>query len=144
MTQGPVLAEWWQRLLARIIDMIVIGVVAAPFGSYNLRTTEAAGGSVSFNGSRFFALMLITILYYALMHGFLGKTLGKMALGLKVVKKGTTDQIALPNAFGRVIIEQVLWLTCIGGLLDNFFPLWDKDRQAIHDKVAGSQVIKAK
>ena len=135
---GLKLAGWGYRLVARIIDAILIGIISAPFGSFR---SNGSGVSVSFSGGRYFMVLVIGIVYTGLMHGLKGKTVGKMVMGLKVVKKGTTEKIEMGPAFVRSIVDGLLGATCILGLLDGLFPLWDKDKQAIHDKAASSQVI---
>jgi uncharacterized RDD family membrane protein YckC len=143
---GPQLAEWWQRLVAIIIDGILLSCVSAPFGTFRRATnTDGTTANFSLTGGKVFAPLVIGILYYGLMNGLLGKTLGKMALGIKVVSKGTDNLIGPGKGILRAVVSQLLWLVvCIGGLVDNLMPLWDKDRQSIHDKVAGSQVVKAR
>jgi uncharacterized RDD family membrane protein YckC len=67
-----------------------------------------------------------------------------MALGLKVVQKGGTEVIGVGKGILRAVVSQVLSFTCIGGILNGLWPLWDKDRQSLSDKVVSSQVVKAK
>jgi uncharacterized RDD family membrane protein YckC len=142
---GPQLAEWWQRLLAGIIDLVVTICVSAPFGTLKRGVnSDGTSANLSFTGTRFFVPLIIGGLYYGLMNGLLGKTLGKMALGIKTVNKGTTDVIGIGKGIGRGLLYAFGLSTCILGLVDILWPLWDKDRQAIHDKVVGSQVIKSR
>jgi uncharacterized RDD family membrane protein YckC len=144
-SSGPVLAEWWQRLVARFIDGLLLGCVTSLTGLAQIKRVDTGNGlEWKVQGGGFLLTIVIGTLYYGLMHGLRGQTLGKMALGLKVVKKGTAEKIEMGPAFIRAIVEQLLAATCILGLLDGLWPLWDKDRQAIHDKVATSQVIKAR
>jgi uncharacterized RDD family membrane protein YckC len=142
---GPQLAEWWQRLVARIIDGLLLGCVSSIAGLAQIKRVDSGNGMEwKVQGGGFFLTILIGTLYYGLMHGLRGQTLGKMALGLKVVKKGTAEKIEMGPSFIRALVDQLLSATCILGLLDGLWPLWDKDRQAIHDKVGGSQVIKTR
>ncbi len=53
------------------------------------------------------------------------------------------------RALGRAVVEEFLRLLnllfVLRGLvwvLDRLFPLWDKKRQTLHDKVAGSVVLR--
>lgn len=145
-TGGPVLAEWWQRLVARIIDGLILGCLGNFTGLGTFRRSTNSGGSTSFgfNGVGFIGAIVVGLLYYGLMHGLKGQTLGKMALGIKVVQKGTDTKLEMGPAFIRAGVDALLWATCIGGILDGLWPLWDKDRQAIHDKAGNSQVMKAR
>jgi uncharacterized RDD family membrane protein YckC len=136
------LAEWWQRLLARLIDGIILLVTFLPFGTYNRNSN---GARFEINGVKTFVPLIIALLYFGLMHGLLGKTVGKLALGLTVVKKGTNDKVELPMAFVRALIEVVMWAACwLPWLLSCLWPLWDKERRSLADMVASTQVIKAK
>jgi uncharacterized RDD family membrane protein YckC len=40
-------------------------------------------------------------------------------------------------------VQTVLWITCVGGLLDHLWPLWDQQKQSLHDKAAGTWVVRA-
>ena len=143
---GPALAEWWQRLLARIIDGIIAACVSAPFGTFS-RTTTVDGTNAAFRltGARVIPGLVFGLLYFGLMNGLLGKTLGKMAMGIKVVAKDTGNVIGAGKGLLRALIESVLWYICIiPGLINDLSPLWDSGRQAWHDKAVGSHVIKSR
>ena len=42
----------------------------------------------------------------------------------------------------RTLVEVVLALTVIGGILDILWPLWDQQNQTLHDKAAGTVVLR--
>lgn len=75
-----------RRIGAALIDLVVLGVlsflVAALFGG-----ASAGGGSVGFEltGGPALVLMAVVLGYYIVLEGVRGQTLGKMALGIKVV-----------------------------------------------------------
>ena len=78
-----------------------------------------------------------------------GKTLGRMALGIRVVRAN-----GKPIDFGYAMLREVVvkWLlfNVIAGsvtfglawLLDVLWPLWDEENRALHDMVVDSRVIK--
>jgi uncharacterized RDD family membrane protein YckC len=173
---GQPLAGWWIRLLARIIDGILFGIVVsivgfqlvAPdlmqdFQSYVDSVLDAAeAGSTAtpavpeeinsallrlglFNGIAF-------LVYELLMVKFLGGTLGKLITGLRVRLR---DQPG-PLPWSAAGIRSGVWagpglisgvgllgtLASLFTLLNGLWPLWDPKKQAIHDKVAKTNVVK--
>jgi len=103
-----------KRILATILDAIVIFVmlfvvgflIAIPFGAIR----EGAGDiSYSLNGLPaliWFVLSAVTIfLYYTLMEGYLGQTLGKMLLGIKVVREYNGGVPGLGAAALRTVLR---------------------------------------
>jgi len=84
-----------RRVVATIVDGLLFGllfaVMAAFFGT-TIRT-DAMGWSASMPALPTVAYALIVVLYYVLMEGYLGQTVGKMLLGIKVVGEGKGDQV---------------------------------------------------
>jgi uncharacterized RDD family membrane protein YckC len=78
-----------------------------------------------------------------------GQTVGMMAVGVRAVRAGSLETLGYGRALARALVEGVLRLVdlvffVLGlvWLLDMLFPLWDKKRQTLHDKVAGSVVLR--
>jgi uncharacterized RDD family membrane protein YckC len=167
-TTGPVgpggapLAEWWKRLVAAIIDGIILGIPSSILGSilfgglfaastptFNPNTGQIEGGSGFFMGflAAQGALILMNLIlsagYQIYLHTNRGQTVGKMAMKIKVVDMETGELIPYGRAGIRWGVQQALAIfTCgIGGLLDGLWPLWDQKRQALHDKPANTVVI---
>ncbi|MDA8372518.1 MAG: RDD family protein [Nocardiopsaceae bacterium] len=172
---GVRLAEWWKRLLARIIDVLVLlipafilqfiiaigylGIVGV--GPHRSPNTFPMGG-----GGRDGILLLDAIsslLMLALLFGYevwmlsrWGRTVGKMAMGLRVVPLSGT---AHPRAGGLPASTAAIralvwwgpwglnWIPLIGAiigffpLLNGLWPLWDKpNQQSLNDKAAATIV----
>ena len=171
--KDPSLAEWWQRLLARIIDAAVILVLASPFwlppfATYVRRIQDvqnlyqgdisnpAAQTAISVAGSRLFGSLvlagiagaLIAMAYDWIQHGLWGKTLGKRAVGTMVVTADTRSKIGGGAAGGRAAVYALPSAVPIVGALfaavNELWLLWDKRRQCLHDKAARTVVIKTK
>ncbi|WP_030549097.1 RDD family protein [Streptomyces exfoliatus] len=88
---------------------------------------------------------IATMLYEWLMISFVGATLGKMALGLRVVKEATGGKPGLGGGFVRWIIPIVGAFLCyIGAILVYLSPFFDNSGklQGWHDRAAGTLVIK--
>lgn len=76
------------RVLAIIFDSTVLGLVFGVMSNF-FGTTSASSGSVSVsvNGIRALASFVIFVLYFTLLAGYLGQTVGKMLLGIEVVRE---------------------------------------------------------
>ena len=96
--------------------------------------------------------LVISFAYYT---GFLmwkQATIGKLALGLRVrlrEKPGPmsfgTVALRWLGQFGIGILGLIPFVGSITGLyalLDDLWPLWDNDRQALHDKIAKTNVVR--
>ncbi|MCQ4045556.1 RDD family protein [Streptantibioticus rubrisoli] len=166
-------ATMGQRLLARLIDgvvaSIVMGIAMAAgmasvigisnnvkdctgydYGSaeYTQCLNDQAHASTSI-GVVMLGFMgtfaLFALLYEWLMISFFGATLGKMAMGLKVVKESNGQAPGLGGGFIRYIIPIVgVFLCYIGALLVYLSPFFDNSGklQGWHDRAAGTVVVK--
>jgi uncharacterized RDD family membrane protein YckC len=79
--------------------------------------------------------------------GLLGATLGKFALGIKVVNQNTGATIGLGRSFVRAVIPFLGGFFCyVGALLVYLSPLFDRSGrlQGWHDKAAGDLVVSAR
>lgn len=119
-------AGFWRRFVASFVDGIILGVayfVLAAFLSENAAT-----------GLNF----LLGLGYYTYFEGSSGQTLGKQALGIRVVDLGGGGPIgygrALIRYFGRIVSSIPL-------LLGYFWMIWDKEKQTWHDKFANAVVV---
>jgi uncharacterized RDD family membrane protein YckC len=153
-----VLAGWWSRVGAALIDGVIVGIggivlliaITAPF-SIGFFADEDVG-VVSIVVGFLFATLCVSIvaLLYApaMMARTNGQTLGRMALGIRVVRaKGQ------PMTFGFAMLREVAVKTLLFGiassltfglasLLDVLWPLWDEENRALHDFVVDTRVIK--
>jgi uncharacterized RDD family membrane protein YckC len=134
----PYAAFGW-RLLAYIIDALIIGI---PFGVLTLLLRVGTNTSGTYGLGSLETLVFIGYLTY--MWSSRGRTVGMMALNLKVVDADTGGQVTLPKALIRAVVlyAELLFCVCIVGLVGALWMLWDPRRQAIHDKAAGTVVLK--
>ena len=118
---------FWIRLAAAIIDCLV--VVAA---SSLLSLLPVVGNFISF---------FVYWLYHWLFIGLKGQTLGKMAVGIKVVNAAG----AVPG-LGRAALREIPGkiLSSIAIYLGFLWVAWDKRKQGWHDKIAGTYVVKSR
>ncbi|MFD5103459.1 RDD family protein [Streptomyces albidochromogenes] len=160
-------ASMGRRLGARALDGVVIGIlyfifsaigVAGAMGAaesaedcgsymdpgYEACVNEASAGIIAIAFGSLLVFGLITLLYEWLMVAFVGATLGKMVLGVKVIKENTGQNPGLGGGFIRWIIPMVGAFVCIGQLLVYLSPFFDNSGklQGWHDRAAGTLVIK--
>jgi uncharacterized RDD family membrane protein YckC len=142
------LAGRWARFFAALIDGVITNVIsfaiAAPLvgaGSYYGTGSKGLGSRLGANA----IMVVIAIVYYFFQHGRWGQTIGKRVLGIRVVRSQDGGPISYGTAAWRVVFEYLIALvTCgIGALVDVAWILWDPRKQALHDKVAKTYVVKA-
>ena len=137
-------AGFWRRVIAYFIDAIVVWVVLGVLiGIVSLVGGTLVDDSGAVNPALFllYPLVLIGIwLYFALMESSVSQaTLGKMALSIKV-----TDlegrRIGFGRAtgrwFGKFVSGAILY---IGFMMAG----WTAKKQALHDMMAGTLVIRS-
>ena len=133
-------ASWGRRFSAWVMDWIVLGLaflvitfpIAVAIGDTGGETTGALGGIV---------LTPVFFAYFAVLNGH-GQTLGKRALGIKVVDAET----GAPIGVGRGAIRELVRLGCLSllwipFLIDGLRPLWNEHQQSWHDAAARSIVV---
>jgi uncharacterized RDD family membrane protein YckC len=154
-----VLAGWWSRVGAALIDGLIVGLgsivlliaITAPFSVGFFADDEV--GVVSIVVGFLFATLCVTIVAFlyapALMARTNGQTLGRMVVGIRVVRaKGG------PMTFGFAMLREVAVKALLFGvvssltfglasLLDVLWPLWDEENRALHDFIVDTRVIKA-
>jgi uncharacterized RDD family membrane protein YckC len=97
------------------------------------------------------ATFLCWAVYEALMLRFKGSTLGMMVLKLQVRLRERPGQLPWSAIGLRILVQFGYLLTAVVPLLylalfwypylDGLWPLWDKKRQALHDRAARTNVI---
>ena len=152
LPDGAVLAEWWRRLVARLIDGLVIVVIVAvawiPWYGDLLAQLDAMNGDPTATlGIMALLSGVISLVYDVGLLAWKQATLGKMLLGT-VVRRATDPRLTVGDAFKRQILPAVGTLISLlsnGGsylsLIDSAWLLWDPKRQTLHDKISGTVVV---
>lgn len=95
-----------RRVLATIVDAIVLGILFAlltiPFGSSSV---EGAATSASLGSLGTLLYVALAFAYYTLLEGYRGQTVGKMLLGIKVVREDTGDVPGIGAAAIRTVLR---------------------------------------
>ncbi|MCW2751886.1 MAG: hypothetical protein JWR83_2996 [Aeromicrobium sp.] len=76
------------------------------------------------------------------LQGLKGQSLGKMVVGSKVVRISTGQPMGFWLAVGRWLL--LVLLTGVTCTLNLLWPLWDAKNQTLHDKVAGTVVVRSR
>jgi uncharacterized RDD family membrane protein YckC len=131
---GP-LADWPTRALGWLIDFVFFLV---PW--IVLFILDKAAGSAIF-GLLDDLYSLALAIYLAYQIGTTGATPGMRVAGLKCVK-ADGQVLGFGMAFVRAICHAVAAILCvIPWIVDMLFPLWDKEKQTLADKIMKSYVI---
>lgn len=166
----PTLAEWWQRLVARIVDQLVVGVLTSPvyiayfiwlFGQISDSAEKFAHAPLGQAPAFPFSLLgllgwvlaisaavaVIGFVYDLLCHGKWGATLGKRIMKIKVVRLADREPIGGGLAAKRALVYPLVSIVPLfGGLFSWLDVLWifkeTVTRQCLHDKFAETVVIR--
>jgi len=160
---GPPIAGYWWRVLAYLIDAIILGIVInLPLRSSHTNVYVAAVVNVAF-------IFVYGTLFLSRMKG---QTIGMMATRIRCVDAVTNGQVTLVQALrrnglfcaldlvgsiyhytkialpthdqslqnGRHAIFALLLLIPV--IVDVLWPIWDKRNQTLHDKFANTVVLR--
>ncbi|MFJ8144910.1 RDD family protein [Streptomyces sp. NPDC096048] len=147
----PPLADSGRRTLARIIDMILVGIVVWLLSwAFNVQEYQVDGDEVEI-GKSFGQSLIAAVLYIAYdtyMTTKTGQTLGKKWLGLRVAN---LDNGATPSVQTSLIRALVLWIpfafccACVWTIIAGGWSFFDRPyKQGLHDKAAKTVVVSAR
>jgi uncharacterized RDD family membrane protein YckC len=119
-------ANFGRRLVAYLIDSILIGIVYGIIYAISKPLGSVAG-------------ILVGLAYFTYFEGSeSGQTVGKKALGIRVIDFSAGGSIGHGRAFIRYLGRILSTIPCLLGYL---WMLWDKEKQTWHDKLATSVVV---
>lgn|GEM_PF-5717172 len=123
MTEGVIRVEvpagFWPRLLAFCLDAIAAGLLES-----QLADALPPG--------------LVTVAYFWLLTGILGRTPGKIVLGIELV--GPEGKVGLGRAFLREVIGKLIGAVAFGlGLL---WIAFDPQKRGWHDVIADTRAVR--
>jgi uncharacterized RDD family membrane protein YckC len=158
---GATPAGFWLRLAAFIIDnifigiaegvilTIVLGIIFVVFPNvfehrtlseviWDILGTPTLISMPLIGWLGYFGRMLIEMAYWTVAIGWKGRTVGKMMLGMKVVRPDGS-RVSYLRAFGRYWGYVLCYLTLGFGFLAI---AWNKQKRGLHDLVCDTMVIK--
>lgn len=141
---GAPLASWGRRAGGWFVDLLVY--IAAFVATFVLAVASESSDSDEVNAIAGLLVFVVWILgptlYAWLMVGAWGQTLGKMAVGIKVVQSSDAGRVSYLRALGRAASTWLLGLLVLPILLAYLWPLWDRRNQTLYDKMAGTIVVR--
>lgn len=141
---ASILANFWWRLLAYIIDYILLILLLIAMGVVIVLILKFTNDSFYWNPDdhelqfRLSGVVLFMIYNAGFEATKLQGSIGKIICKLKVVDAGG-QKITFANALGRNVAKILSSLVCGMGFLSIF---WNKKRQAWHDEIAKTYVIR--
>jgi uncharacterized RDD family membrane protein YckC len=162
---GVQLAGWWLRVGARLLDVLFTFVLSLPFtGWFYYRyfvafmdwirplSAQTAAGSVpvvtfppaavtQFAVTASMIGLLIAAGYEVFFLNRSGATPGKKLVGISVRLRDRAGPMPMKTILGRSLCYFGFQLISFVSLLDVLWPLWDNKKQAIHDKIAATNVV---
>lgn len=134
MTVPGNLASPGLRIVGGLIDFVLVAVVLGIIDAL-FRGAGSHSGAGLVN-------LILTLGYFGYFWNSRGQTIGMMVFGFRVRDMATGQYPSLGKALLRGFIWWIeAWATiCLIGFIGWGWQLWDPQRQAIHDKVAGTIV----
>jgi uncharacterized RDD family membrane protein YckC len=136
---APSVASIAARLGAGLLDLAILGGIATIVVYFTVRLSGLTMAEVDVLPKLPLGAYLLGLAaaYLAAFTACGGQTLGKMALGVRVV----ADDGAVPPGAAALRTIAALIGAALGGL--GFLPaLFDADRRGVHDRVAGTRVVR--
>jgi uncharacterized RDD family membrane protein YckC len=142
-----VYSGFWRRFAAAFIDAIIVGI---PFSIIQRMVGTQEFINTFYLTRSFEAITFATVaysifsiiarwLYFAILEsGKMQATIGKLALGI-IVTDESGERISFGRATGRHFGKYISTIILFFGF---FMMLWDDRNQTLHDKMAGTLVIK--
>ena len=144
-TLGP--AGFWIRVVASVIDSFVVGLVNWPVGflirlafGVDLMVKPGDVGANFFvsQGVALVAGMAVVCAYYAYFYTQKGWSPGKKVVGLRVLNAADGTRLTIGQSIGR---EMAKFLSGVIFGIGFLMAAFRKDKRALHDLMAGSQVV---
>lgn len=149
---SPPYASWGRRLGGYLIDVAIITIpeLIIAFGAHWISITHTVN-PVTLQSTPHvhtrpvvFIFPLITLAYGMLFVGSeRGQTPGMMAVGVQARDPRTGGSIGYGRALWRAFFEFLMAIVySIPWIIDMLWPLWDGQKQTLHDKVSNTIVIR--
>ena len=160
-------ASWIQRVGGYLVDSIVVFVAATIiaaatghhtiFNTFKIETVNGKSKLLPYGNKLEFYLIVQGVLLLVYSIGFLASawqaTLGMRLVGIHVARASDLGTVDLRRAAVRTIVvvgvTAILQLVIrvvavIASLVDLLWPLWDARNQTVHDKIAGTVVLRGR
>ena len=145
---------FWIRLVALLLDWLILfiplslitsGIYLAfgypPMAQFDFTTATLRSQDLQYqmaNNVSTLVSILVNWMYFALMHANKGATLGKLALGLRVVDQSGMH-VGFGRATGRYFATLLSACLCLVGFIIAGF---HAQKRSLHDLIAGTWVVR--
>ena len=135
---GRLLATFWPRLMAFMVDVVIATILFAPVEYYWQRYLEHKENIVIRLDVHEWRSLIVIVLYFGLCTYFTnGKTLGKWITRVRVVSL-TNERVSFWQAMERALGYGASALEAGFGFLQFFI---NRNRQCVHDRIAETIVV---
>ena len=146
---APLLQGVAIRFVAQLVDVIILAIIFLILGFSGAGTITINASTAQVSISPFFgALILIDViiafLYFTLLEGRNGQTVGKMLVKIKVVKKEDHSPITYGEAAVRTILRIIDLIPFIAPYLLGAALIWASEhKQRLGDRIANTVVVQS-
>ncbi len=155
LANGRQAADPWLRIAARIIDGVILAIPSfGIFGGQVAASIASGGGNVETSFAAGIAVALLGAAYFWGMNSFVGGTLGKLIVGIRIADSQGNDPIGPQvgairsgvHIAGLLGIIPILgWLVQIAilivGLVSLVFLFTDPNHRTVMDRLADTYVV---
>jgi uncharacterized RDD family membrane protein YckC len=133
-------AGFWVRLVAFILDAIVLAVIAAALGPLaGTGTMVQTGTQVSFNYQASGLQTLVGLVYFIGFWAWRGQTPGMLPFNMHVVRADNGEKVDVVRALLRYVGLIISFLVILLGVI---WVAFDARKQGWHDKIASTVVVR--
>ena len=132
-----------RRVLAIIVDGLLVGIPSSLISTLLFGTSSVYGSSTADAaqvGPVVSISLVVFLAYYTLLEGYLGQTVGKMLLGIKVIREDTGEVPGVGAAAIRTVLRLIDGL--FGYLVGFIAVLASAKRQRLGDMAAHTLVVR--
>jgi uncharacterized RDD family membrane protein YckC len=133
-------ATAFARLAAVVVDLLILAAVDAAVIYFTLRICGISMAEIDIlPKGPLVAFILVQNVGYLVAFTAGGQTLGKMALGIRVVQAGSDD----PLDIGHAVLRTIVWLAlAVPAGLGFLTAIPGRDHRGLHDRFAGTRVVR--
>ncbi len=156
LANGRELADPWLRIAAKVIDAIVAFLITLPFGAAVIVSAfRSDGNDLDVNMGLVIIGAIVGAAYYTLMNTYLSATVGKLLLGIRIVRRDGTEPLGIPDGPKRSLVHIVAIIGAIPligilvsiaswivGLVSLVFLFTDPEHRTVMDRFADTYVVK--
>lgn len=144
VSAAPV-AGWGRRMLAALVDLVLFS--AAVLGSGWLLggvavVHESQRDTLRVGGRGLVVAAALALLYFGLLVGATGRTLGKLLAGFRVVDASDGRPVGVARGVLRTMLVAAFAAPCgVPLVMDSLWPLIDRRQRTLHDKALGTVAL---